>query len=79
MSHFDFTLDRQKYIQIARSQGAQAALTTLQLDTENWERQTFDGDQGWNAELWHKLEEVRKFSRELWDEATIGSGFSSSE
>ncbi len=76
MSEFDFQLDRQKYLQIARAHGAGAALTALQLDTENWEKQTFEGDQGWNPALWRKLEEVRKFSRELWDESTLGANFS---
>jgi hypothetical protein len=78
MPTFDFTLDRAKYIQIARAHGAPAAITQLHLDTEHWERQTFDGDQGWNSELWKKLQEVRDFSRSLWDQATIGSGFASS-
>lgn len=61
------TLDRQKYIRIAQSEGLAKALTTLHLDTEQWEQETFEGVEGWRPEMWKYLEEVRKFSRELWD------------
>jgi hypothetical protein len=60
---------KQKYLDIARTQGAQAALTQLHLDTNGWEFDTFEGREGWKPDQWQRLEEVRAFSRELWESA----------
>jgi hypothetical protein len=60
-------LDRAKYQEIAQKQGLGAALTALHRDTEQLEYQTFEGEQGYQEKLWNFLEEVRKFSRELWE------------
>jgi hypothetical protein len=68
-----FKLDREKYIQIARTEGAQAALTRLHRDTERWEWDTFEGEQGWKPEQFEALREVRAFSRELWELAAANS------
>lgn len=65
-------LDKEKYIQLARNRGLNAALTALHLDTERWEYEAFEGDQGWKPEMWNELNEVRKFSRELWKLALDG-------
>ncbi len=62
-------LDREKYIQIMRTQGLSAAITTLHQDTEGWEFRTFEGESGFQPEMWKDLEEVRNFSRELWNMA----------
>jgi uncharacterized protein YecA (UPF0149 family) len=59
-------LNKEMYIQIARTQGVNAALTALHLDTERWEYEAFEGDKGWQPELWKDLNEVREFSRKLW-------------
>jgi hypothetical protein len=59
-------IDREKYLQIARTQGAQTAITALHLDTERWEYDTFEGEKGYQPEMWKDLEQVRAFSRELW-------------
>lgn len=59
--------DREKYIQIMRTQGIQEALTALHLDTERWEVQTFEGDAGYQPEMWKDLLAIREFSRELWN------------
>lgn len=61
--------DREKYIQILRNQGVQAAITALHLDTERWETETFEGDQGYQPEMWKDLLAIREFSRELWQMA----------
>lgn len=63
-----FQIDKQKYVQIMNTEGLNAALTALHRDSEQWEYQTFEGDGGWKPEDWEKLREVRKFSRELWDQ-----------
>jgi hypothetical protein len=59
--------DREKYIRILRSEGLSKALTTLHLDTERWEVGTFEGDQGYQPEMWKDLLKIREFSRELWE------------
>ena len=62
-----FKLDKEKYIQMARTEGLNAALTRLQRDTELWEWDTFEGEAGWKPDQWEALREVRSFSRELWE------------
>jgi hypothetical protein len=62
-----FKLDKEKYIQISRTEGLNAALTRLAKDTERWEYDTFEGEEGWKPDQWDALREVRNFSRELWD------------
>lgn len=62
-----FTLDKEKYLKILKTDGLSAALTTLHRDSWEWEHETFEGQAGWQPDMYEKLEEVRKFSRELWD------------
>jgi hypothetical protein len=62
-------INREKYLLISRDQGYQAAITALHRDTEKWEHQAFEGEQGWAPAMWKDLHEVRVFSRELWDAA----------
>ncbi len=64
---FSAQIDREKYIGILRSEGVSAALTALHRDMERNEYQTFEGEQGWNSNLWKNLAEARDFSRELWE------------
>lgn len=59
--------DREKYIRILEAQGLSAALTALHVDTEHWEHESFEGDKGYQPEQVKALEEVRSFSRELWN------------
>lgn len=59
-------LDRSKYIEILKAEGLSAALTALHLDSERMEFETFEGRDGFRADLYAYLEEVRSFSRELW-------------
>lgn len=66
-----FKFDKEKYLQILRSAGANAALTALQKDTERWEFQSFEGEQGYQPEMNRGLSDVRAFSRELWEIATL--------
>jgi hypothetical protein len=62
-------IDKEKYLQIARTEGAASALTRLYRDTERWEWDTFEGDQGYKPQQWETLKDVRAFARELWDSA----------
>lgn len=62
--------DREKYLRMVQSQGVDAALTQLHKDTVEWEVESFEGPKGWNPEQWQVLQdEVRSFSRELWEMA----------
>jgi hypothetical protein len=62
-------IDREKYQQIARTEGVNAALTRLYRDTERWEWDTFEGEKGYQPQQWETLRDVRAFARELWDAA----------
>jgi hypothetical protein len=67
MARSEFKIDREKYLRIAQSEGVSAALTRLHKDVEVWEHEAFEGKQGWQPAMWQELENVRAFSRELWD------------
>ena len=62
-----FKLDREKYLAILKKDGLHAAITALHEDARELEFATFEGQEGYQPELWKQLEEVRSFSRELWD------------
>lgn len=62
-----FTFEKEKYIQIFKSEGVNAALTRLHQDVREWEYTAFEGEQGYLPEMWQALELVRQFSRELWE------------
>lgn len=55
------------------TQGANTALTALHADIELWEQETFEGQKGYQPEMWNELSVARAFSRELW-EAAIKKG-----
>ncbi|MEO7165112.1 MAG: hypothetical protein ABI041_19500 [Bdellovibrionia bacterium] len=59
--------NREKYLQIAKSQGIGAALTQLQTDTVGWEYEAFEGEKGYQPKEWQALLAVRDFARELWE------------
>lgn len=65
--------DRQKYLTVMNTQGPNAALTLLHADIELWEQETFEGQKGYQPEMWNELSEARNFSQELW-EAAIKKG-----
>ena len=64
-------LNKEKYRQIARTEGTEAALTELHKDVDHWEWDTFEGDEGFKPAQFEALKEVRNFSRELWEIATV--------
>jgi hypothetical protein len=59
--------DREKYLRILKSEGADAALTALHADIESWEQETFEGEKGYQPDMWKGLFQAREFSRELWE------------
>jgi hypothetical protein len=67
MPNTSFKLDKEKYLNILKSQSSQAALTQLHRDTDGWEFQAFEGKGGWQPKTWEALAEVRRFSREIWE------------
>ena len=61
----DFT--KEKYIQLAHAHGLQTAVNQLHHDLWEIEKECFDTPNGYQPELWKILNEMRIFSRELWD------------
>lgn len=66
--------DKEKYLQIAITQGPHVALTELHREQNLWEIDMFEGPKGYQPERVSELEEVRKFSRELWEIALRSDG-----
>jgi hypothetical protein len=62
-------IDRKKYIDIMNRESVNAALTELHKDVRNWELEAFEGQKGWQPQMWDELAKVRSFSRELWEMA----------
>jgi choline kinase len=64
----DVVYSKDTYREIARTEGLQAAVKRLHHDLWTLEQECFDTPEGYRADLWKKLNELRIFSRELWDE-----------
>ena len=60
-----FTKDR--YFELAKAQGLQNAVQQLHHDLWEIEQECFDTPNGYQPEMWKTLNEMRLFSRELWD------------
>ena len=58
---------KEKYLEMAKTQGYQAAVNQLHQDLWEMEKECFDTPEGYRADLWKTLNEMRIFSRELWD------------
>ena len=65
MAHAEFT--KEKYLEIAKAEGLQNAVNQLHHDLWEIEKECFDTPNGYEPELWKTLNEMRIFSRELWD------------
>lgn len=61
-----YRIDKDFYINLAQKNGASAAITQLHKETEKLENESFEGTKGYQPELVAYLNEVREFSRELW-------------
>jgi len=60
-------LQKEKYLEMAKNQGLQTAVNQLHHDLWVVEKEVFDTPEGFQADLWKHLNEMRLFSRELWD------------
>ena len=58
--------DRQKYLNLLKTEGYPKALTVLHKDMEAVEYQSFEGDMKHEDELHARHDEMRAFSRQLW-------------
>jgi len=65
MSEQNFSKDT--YRELARTQGIEFAVNQLHHDLWSLEQECFDTPEGYRPEVWKKLNELRIFSRELWD------------
>ncbi len=61
------SLDKTKYLEIAKNESLSAAITALHHELWELENECFEGREGWNPELYELLKEYRDFSMELWD------------
>jgi hypothetical protein len=58
---------KEKYLEIARVDGPEHAVNQLHQDLWVLEQDCFDSPEGYRPEQWKHLNELRLFSRELWD------------
>jgi hypothetical protein len=58
---------KEKYLEMAKNEGVQSAVNELYRDLWTLEQECFDTPNGYQADLWKQLNELRLFSRELWD------------
>ena len=63
----DEAFTKEKYIAIAQAQGPEAAVNQLHHDLWTIEQECFDTPDGYQPEIWKQLNELRLFSREIWD------------
>lgn len=59
--------NRDRYFEIAKSAGLTEAVNRLHHDLWELEKECFDTPNGYEPELWKTLNQMRLFSRELWD------------
>ncbi|MCM0605584.1 MAG: hypothetical protein KA715_05790 [Xanthomonadaceae bacterium] len=60
------TLNKEKYLAIAKTRGHSFALTELHLDMEKMEQKCMEGPEGFQKAIWDDLVNYREFSLELW-------------
>jgi hypothetical protein len=63
----DTAFTKEKYLDLAKKEGAETAVNQLHHDLWVLEQECFDSPEGYRPALWKKLTELRLFSRELWD------------
>lgn len=61
------TLDKEKYLQIAKREGLPAAITALHREMEEIEQECMEGLGGFDSAVYDELKKWRAFSTELWD------------
>ena len=63
----DSNFTKQKYLDLVKSDGLEAAVNALHQDLWTLEQECFDTPEGYQPGVWKHLNELRLFSRELWD------------
>jgi hypothetical protein len=63
----DLNSTKQKYLDLARTEGPEAAVNALHQELWELEKECFDTPAGYQSDVWKKLNSLRLFSRELWD------------
>ena len=58
---------KEKYLDLAKTEGLQNAVNQLHHDLWSLEQECFDSPDGYQPTVWKTLNEMRLFSRELWD------------
>ena len=58
---------KEKYLGLVKTEGLQNAINQLHHDLWQLEQECFDSPDGYQPDLWKQLNELRLFSRELWD------------
>jgi hypothetical protein len=59
--------NKDRYFEMAKVQGLTEAVNRLHHDLWEVERECFDTPDGYQPDLWKTLNQMRLFSRELWD------------
>ena len=59
-------VNREKYFNILKNDGLTAALTELHHEIKELEEECFEGEDGWDPQLWEDIKHFRAFSEELW-------------
>jgi hypothetical protein len=54
---------------MVKTHGLSAAISALHQEKEQLEYATFEGEKGYDPELWKVVQEYCDFSRALWDKA----------
>jgi hypothetical protein len=67
MMFTESSFDKNHYLELAKTQNFQIAVNQLHQDLWQIEQECFDTPAGYQPEVWKKLNEMRIFSRELWD------------
>ncbi len=60
------TLDRRRYLEMAKAQGLHHAITSLHNELKDLELECFEGKKGYQPALFELMKQYRDFSRELW-------------
>jgi hypothetical protein len=61
------SLDKEKYYRIMEFEGLNAALTALHQDMWSIEFDCFEGQKGYQPQVFEDLKAYRQFSLDLWD------------
>ena len=63
----DPNFTKEKYLELVKTEGLQGAVNRLHQDLWTLEQECFDTPEGFQSDIWKQLNELRLFSRELWD------------